>query len=124
MLKGLIYHVCKRKNWLQSEASGFYLGGKDDVVDGFLHFSTASQIAESISLYWSGISDLLLICVNANDLGTSLKWERSRNNQFFPHFYGILDMSLTLSVQELTLNEDGSHKLPENITSLEINRTP
>lgn len=124
MSKGLIYHVCKRENWLQSEVSGVYRGGTDDVVDGFLHFSTANQIAESISLYWYGTTDLILICVDADDLGTSLKWERSRDNQFFPHLYDVLDMSVILSVQELTLNEDGSHRLPDNLSSFEINRKP
>jgi uncharacterized protein (DUF952 family) len=116
MIKRLIYHMCKRLDWQNSKESGFYLGSADDLVDGFLHFSTAAQVAESAARHRAGIADLLLITVDANNLGPSLKWEPSRADQLFPHLYGSLVVAKVISVCDLPLGEDGFHEFPDDIT--------
>lgn len=115
MSKLLIYHMCKRNDWQNAEESGYYQGSVGDRVDGFLHFSTAQQVAESAARHRANVKDLLLITVDANDLGPSLKWELSRSDQLFPHLYGLLVVAKVISVCDLPLAEDGFHQFPNEI---------
>ena len=115
MSKLLIYHMCKRNDWQNAEGSGFYQGSVYDRVDGFLHFSTAQQVAESAARHRANVEDLLLITVDANDLGRSLKWELSRSDQLFPHLYGSLMVAKVISVCDLPLADDGFHQFPNDI---------
>ena len=47
----------------------------------------------------------------------NLKWEKSRNGDFFPHYYGNLETKLAENIYELHLNADGIHKFPKNFFS-------
>ena len=115
MFKRLIYHMCKRHDWQNAEESGIYQGSVGNLVDGFLHFSTAQQVAESAARHLAKVEDLLLITVDANDLGPSLKWEPSRSDQLFPHLYGAFAVANVISVCDLPLAEDGFHQFPDDI---------
>ena len=115
MSKMLIYHVCRRQDWQNAVETGLYHGSVDDRTDGFLHFSTAQQVAESAGRHRAKVVDLVLITVDANDLGSDLKWELSRGGQLFPHFYGSLSIVKVLSVCDLPLAEDGFHQFPDSI---------
>ena len=98
--------------------TGIYHGGVDDRADGFLHFSTAKQVAESADRHRAKVADLVLIAVDCNDLGPALKWESSRAGQLFPHLYGSLLVVKVLSVCDLPLGEDGFHQFPDDIVPL------
>ena len=81
--------------------------------DGFIHFSTASQVAETARKHFSGQTGLFLIEVDADALGDALRWEPSRNDELFPHLYGELDLGAVTGVRELRARSDGSHDIPE-----------
>lgn len=115
MYKRLIYHMCKRKDWQNAGLTGFYQGSGDDLADGFMHFSTAQQVAESAARHRAGVAGLLLLCVDANDLGASLKWEPARADQLFPHLYGTLEVAKVISVCDLPLGGGGFHEFPDDI---------
>ncbi len=82
----LIFHMCKSSLWQAVQQGGLYRGSGDDIADGFIHFSTADQLVESVARHRAGITGLLLIAVNPDDLGKALKWEPSRRGQLFPPF--------------------------------------
>jgi uncharacterized protein (DUF952 family) len=42
-----------------------------------------------------------------------LRWERSRNDELFPHLYGELDLGAVVSVLSMRTRSDGSHDMPE-----------
>ena len=92
--------------------AGAYRGTADDLRDGFIHFSTAEQIAESARRHRAGQSGLVLIAVESARLGDRLKWEESRGGALFPHVYGALDPAETASVRPLPLGSDGEHIFP------------
>ena len=52
--------------------------------DGFIHFSTAAQLAETAAKHFAGQTDLMLVAVDGDALGAALKWERSRGGDLFP----------------------------------------
>ncbi len=115
MASRLIYHMCGRDDWREAEADGLYRGSGDDLADGFLHFSTAEQVAESAAKHRAGAAGLLLIAVDPEVLGPALKWEPSRGGQLFPHLYGDLETAAVADVVDLPLGEDGFHVFPEGI---------
>ena len=90
-----------------------YQGSADDLRDGFIHFSTASQVAETVQKHFFGQIALFLIEVDADVLGDALRWERSRNDELFPHLYGELDLGAVIGVRDLRTRSDGSHDIPE-----------
>jgi uncharacterized protein (DUF952 family) len=108
-----IYKICPASAWREAEREGVYRGSADDVRDGFIHFSTASQVAETARKHFFGQKALFLIEVDADALGKALRWERSRNDELFPHLYGPLDLAAVRGVLELGARSDGYHDIPE-----------
>ena len=108
-----IYKICPASAWREAERQGVYRGSADDTRDGFIHFSNAAQLAETAQKHFAGQTDLLLVEVDADALGERLRWERSRNDELFPHLFAELDLGAVISVRELRLRSDGFHDIPE-----------
>jgi uncharacterized protein (DUF952 family) len=108
-----IYKICPASAWREAERQGVYRGSADDVRDGFIHFSTASQVAGTAKKHFFGQAALFLIEVDADALGPVLRWEHSRDDELFPHLYGELDLGAVLGVLSMTARSDGSHDIPE-----------
>lgn len=115
MGENMIFHLCRRGDWLAALESRSYRGTGDDLRDGFLHFSTRQQVAESAARHRAGIADLLLIGVAASTLGEALKWQPSRAGQLFPHLYGPLPTDLAIRVEDLPIGDGGEHVFPPDI---------
>jgi uncharacterized protein (DUF952 family) len=110
----IIYKICPASAWREAERQGVYRGSADDSRDGFIHFSTASQVAETAKKYFFGQSGLFLVAVDGDVLDDALlRWEPSRGGALFPHLYGELDLGAVTEVLELRLRSDGNHDIPE-----------
>ncbi len=57
-----IYKICSAGLWREAEDKGLLQGSPDDVRDGFIHFSTATQLAETGARHFAGQTDLVLVC--------------------------------------------------------------
>jgi len=112
MTSELIYHMCRHDEWEQARDLGRYEGSSQDRADGFIHFSTAAQLAASAAKHRAGQRDLVLIEVAADALGPALRWEPARGGQLFPHLYGALPVASVRRVAELPLGADGKHIFP------------
>ena len=108
-----IYKICPASAWREAERRGIYRGSVDDARDGFIHFSTGPQVAGTARRHFFGQTGLFLIEVDADALGRALRWERSRNDELFPHLYGDLDLGAVIGVREMQARADGSHDIPE-----------
>jgi uncharacterized protein (DUF952 family) len=108
-----IYKICPASAWREAEREGLYRGSADDRRDGFIHFSTAGQLAETLRRHFAGQSGLFLIEVDADALGDELRWEVSRGGENFPHLYGDLDLGAVTRVLDLPLRASGSHHIPD-----------
>ena len=109
----MIYKICPASAWREAERQGVYRGSADDLRDGSIHFSTAGQVRETARKHFFGQSGLFLVAVDADALGEGLRWERSRNDELFPHLYGELDLGAVTAIMELPARADGSHDVPE-----------
>ncbi|GLS45811.1 DUF952 domain-containing protein [Methylobacterium brachythecii] len=112
----LVYKICPRALWREAEAAGRFVGAPVDQADGFIHFSTAAQAAETAARHFAGIDDLLLVAVESGALGEALRFEPSRGGDLFPHLYGDLPLSAVRSVEPLPLGPDGRHVFPDALT--------
>ena len=108
-----IYKVVSRSEWAEALAKGVFLGSQVDLDDGYIHFSTAEQLADTLAKHFAAQPDLVLLTVGAAALGDGLKWEPSRGGQLFPHLYGELDCNAVAVDEDLELDDDGVHVLPE-----------
>jgi uncharacterized protein (DUF952 family) len=108
-----IYKICARQLWSEAEAAGRFDGAPVDLRDGYLHFSTLSQVTETAARHFSGQTDLLLIAIDAERLGDRLRYEPSRGGDLFPHLYGSLPLSAVLWSKPLPLGPDGRHVFPD-----------
>jgi uncharacterized protein (DUF952 family) len=110
-----LYKICPADDWHAAEAAGIFHGAPIDLADGFIHFSTAGQVAETAAKHFDGMTNLLLIAVDGAQLGPTLKWEPSRGGALFPHLYGPLDLAAVVSVRPLPLGSAGQHRFPAEL---------
>ena len=104
MAQHMIYHLARAGQWRAAEEAGVYHGTDEDTADGFLHFSTATQVVESARKHRTGETDIILLAVVADDLGAALKWEPARGGDLFPHLYGPLAVGAVSTATALPLS--------------------
>ena len=106
-----IYKICNAASWREAQRAGVFNGAPVDLADGYIHFSTAGQVAETAARHFAGMADLVLVAVDAAALGAALRYEPSRGGAMFPHLYGKLPLSAVRWVKPLPLGPDG-HAFP------------
>ncbi len=107
----LIYKICPVDLWQEAEAKGRFDGAPVDLADGFIHFSTAEQVAGTAAKHFAGQDDLLLVAIEADDLGEALKWEPSRGGALFPHLYRPMTVDEIRWTRPMPLGADGTHAI-------------
>ena len=105
------YKILHQDEWRQAEAAGSFEGSAVDYADGYIHFSTATQAQETAAKHFAGRDGLVVLEIEADDLGAGLRWEPSRGGQLFPHLYGPLDVAHVRAVSEAPLGADGVPQL-------------
>ena len=115
----LIYHICRADEWADANHSGKYPGSSQDQADGFIHFSTATQVRTSAAKHRAGQDNLILLEVNTDQLGDALRWEASRGGALFPHLYGDLSVHDVVRADPLLLGVDDYHIFPNHIPEIE-----
>ena len=65
----LIYKIFRKGEWAVLTNSGVTKGAPIDLADGFVHFSTAAQVAETASKHFAQEDDLMLLALEADLLG-------------------------------------------------------
>ncbi|MGE3990379.1 DUF952 domain-containing protein [Pseudorhodoplanes sp.] len=108
-----IYKILPVSLWADAQRSGVFRGAAIDLTDGYIHFSTAEQAAETAAKHFGGQHDLVLLHVDADALGNALKWEPSRGGALFPHLYAALDLKHVRRADPLPLDGNGRHVFPD-----------
>ena len=111
----MIFKIFRAAEWAAFDAAGETVGAPIDVADGYIHFSTAAQVAETAAKHFSDEDGLWLLALEDTALGDALKWEPSRGGALFPHLYRRLAMQDVLWARPLPL-EDGAHVFPAEVT--------
>lgn len=108
----MIYKLFRAGEWDAARGAGHFAGSAVDLADGFIHFSTAAQAAETAARHFPGEPGLVLAEIDEAALGPALKWEPSRSGALFPHLYGALPLAAVGRVWVLALGASGLHEFP------------
>ena len=112
----LIYKIATSASYAQARETGHYAGMPIDAADGYMHFSTAAQLSETLRLHFKGETDLVLLAVRTADLDENLVWEPSRGGQLFPHLYaGPLNLTCVAWEASIGVDANGNCTLPEAV---------
>lgn len=110
-----LYKVLTGPCWRAGEAGGAVPTMPIDTADGFVHLSTATQLAETLALHFKGQGDLVIVAVRTANLDGHLKWEPSRGGQLFPHVYGAIPMTTVEWIENVGVAADGTVDLPDRV---------
>ena len=111
----LIYKIATAASFAPARHAGHYQGMPIDLSDGYMHFSTAVQLRETLRLHFKGQSDLVILAVRTAEL-PDLIWEPSRNGQLFPHLYERpLPLDSIAWEVEVSVDSEGHCDLPEAV---------
>jgi uncharacterized protein (DUF952 family) len=111
-----IYKVLTAGQYAAAKAGG-PVEAPIDVADGYVHFSTATQIQGTLSKWFKGQMDCALLAFDADDFGAELKWEKARDGDLFPHVYGRISASQAVAIWQLDTGPDGAPIAPPDIPS-------
>ena len=63
-----IYKICDASLWENAERNGVFKGAGIDIDDGYIHLSTATQLAETARLHFHNRSGQVLVTVDTDKL--------------------------------------------------------
>ena len=72
------------------------------MTEGFIHCSTAAQLATTGRRHFAGRSDLVVLEIDPDRLRWELRWEESGGDHF-PHLYGPLGLDAVISSQTFSV---------------------
>ncbi len=110
-----VYRIVTAEAWAEARARGVFSGSEHDARDGFIHFSTKSQLATTAERHYRAREGLWLLWVDVAELGSALRWEPSRGGDLFPHLYGELPVALVRRAEPLPLGTAGLHVFPPEL---------
>ena len=107
----MIFHITTRDAWDEAARASSY---RADTLttEGFIHCSTAEQVAEVANVRFRGREDLVLLWIDESKVRAELKWEEASDGSgTFPHIYGLLDIDAFARVTPYR-EENGSFHSP------------
>lgn len=100
---GVAYKIVDAAEWHRAVAEGTYAGSAVDLTDGYIHLSTADQLAETARKHYAGRENLMLLTVDLTALEDTIVWEPSRGGALFPHIYGPLPVKAVTVASPFTV---------------------
>ena len=97
----IIYHITTTDAWKFAKEVGYY-EAESLVTEGFIHCSTAAQVAGTLKRFFAGQTNLVKLIINPSKLTNELKYEVAPSlNIAFPHVYGVINLDAVIEVINL-----------------------
>ena len=97
----MIYHVIRKADWEKALLLGRYEADSLH-TEGFIHNSTAGQVAGVLDRYYRDEKDLLLLHIDETKLTAPLRYELAPSvNEMFPHLFGPLNLDAVVKTEIL-----------------------
>lgn len=110
-----IYKIIPNALWDRAEKEGVVPPMPIDEADGYMHFSTADQLRETMSLHFKGQGDLIVLTVLLAPISQNITWEQSRGGALFPHLYAPLLLTAIVANDVASVDENGVVTLTDTI---------
>ena len=110
-----VYKILTISEWTEAKALG-EIETALDRNDGFIHLSTAQQLAGTLAFYFKDFDSLILLQINIQDFKDEIIFEKAvpagdRSGKF-PHLYGILKVEKIINKWEIKRD---AFSLPDEI---------
>ena len=106
-----IYHIATASDWDQAQRDGEYTTstrGRTLAEEGFIHGSTAEQVALVANMIYKGEPDLLVLVIDADHIRAEIRHEQVAGwDTRFPHIYGPLNTDAVVQARPLGPGPDG-----------------
>ena len=112
MVDRIVYKIMSAAELTRMRDDGVFRGSSADIADGYIHLSSASELAATLDKHYSGVEGLMLVAVYLSRLGDTVRWEPARGGQLFPHIYGDLPVGAVVAVAPVERTGDGTVRLP------------
>ncbi len=108
-----VYRICETGDWERARVEGVVSRSELDLRDGFMHLSSAGQVADTLARHFAGARGLALLTIVVEQLpAAALRWEPSARGELFPHLYAELPTAAVVLAEPLPLASNGRHRLP------------
>ncbi len=106
-----IYHIATSADWARAGQDGTYTmstRGRTLAEEGFIHTSTAGQVALVANAFYRGEPDLLLLVIDAARVDSEIRYEPVPGHaQPYPHIYGPLNIDAVVRTCPFEPDSDG-----------------
>ena len=106
-----IYHIAAAADWEQARHDGQYTmstRGLTLAEQGYIHASTAGQVAQVANVYYRGVPDLLLLVIDPELVGPEIRYEAvPGQDEPYPHIYGPLNADAVVQARPFHPGSDG-----------------
>ena len=90
-----IYHIAATADWERAVREGQYTTSTRGLTlaeQGFIHASTADQVARVANAFYRDVPDLVLLVIDPERVGPEIRYERVPGQDApYPHIYGPLN---------------------------------
>lgn len=107
-----IFKLLTQDQWQSFQAENTFKGAPVDLADGYIHFSTRKQVAETAQKYFADEPVVILAEITVDTLSEPLKWEPARKGALFPHLYADLPLASVGRHSVLNRDADGRFQFP------------
>ena len=113
----LILHITDAATWREAQAAGAY-SADSLATEGFIHCSTPAQIVRTANKFYTGRSNLVLLCIDEHKVTSDIRYEDLNAGDLFPHIYGVLNPDAVVKVIPYAAGEDGKFARPTGLEDL------
>jgi uncharacterized protein (DUF952 family) len=100
-----IYHIAAAADWERAVREGQYTmstRGLTLAEQGFIHASTAGQVALVANAFYRDVPDLLLLVIDPERVGPEIRYEPVPGQDApYPHIYGPLNTDAVVEARPL-----------------------
>lgn len=100
----MLYHIVRQDHWDKFKDAFLYFSETFE-QEGFIHFSKESQVFGVLERYYKNEDNLVLLSIDESKLTSELRFEKSTNNEIYPHLYGGLNRDAIIQVSKGTAAE-------------------
>jgi uncharacterized protein (DUF952 family) len=106
-----IYHLTTEEVWRAAQKTGD-LRAESLETEGFIHCSQAHQVLWVVDRFFGAATELLLVCIDGERLGSSLVFEPPGGDarsptESFPHVYGTIPSASVVAVGIMKRDAEG-----------------
>jgi uncharacterized protein (DUF952 family) len=108
-----IYHIAAAADWEQARRDGQYTTSTRGLTlaeQGYIHASTAEQVATVANAFYRGVPDLLLLVIDPGRVAAEIRYEPVPGQDLpYPHIYGPLNTDAVVEVRPFRPTANGEY---------------